>query len=351
MPRKKSAKRRAEEAAADGPVILPDLEASEGSEVETTAGESEQAESTESSKTFRSGFVSILGRPNAGKSTLLNALLGTKVSIVADKPQTTRTTVQAVWNTPRGQVVFLDTPGIHKSDTLFNKRMMHAVRMALDERDLLLFVADATYEFSTEDSQALDLVRKAETPVWLLMNKVDRVSDKQQLLPRIEAYTKAFEFEQVFPISARQGEGLDKLKQALLERMPEGPQYFPPDFLTDQPERFLSGELIREKILLETRQEVPHSVAVLVEAFEEKKTLTRIAATIYVERDGQKAIIIGSKGSMLKAIGTAARLELEELLGRKVHLELFVKVRNNWRESPEFLNELDWRTVLENQAE
>lgn len=306
---------------------------------------------SEQKEGFRSGFVSILGRPNSGKSTLLNAILGTKVSIVADKPQTTRTTVQGVWTTGEGQIIFLDTPGIHKSDTLFNKRMMHQVRSAVDERDLLLYLADASVPLRDEERQALDLIRKAQTPAWLALNKVDRVEDKGKLLPLIESYKKEFEFEDYFPISALRGAGLEELKSALLKRMPQGPPYYPEDYITDQPERVLAAEVIREKILLETKQEVPHSVAVIVDAFEEKKTLTKIAATVYVERDGQKAIIIGSKGAMLKKIGTAARTELEQLLDRKIFLELFVKVRGDWRESPEFLNELDWRTVFQSPSE
>ncbi|MGH9632496.1 MAG: GTPase Era [Bryobacteraceae bacterium] len=304
----------------------------------------------EAAAKFVSGFVSILGRPNSGKSTLLNTLIGTKLAIVADKPQTTRTSVQGVWNTPGAQVVFLDTPGIHRSDTLFNRRMMSEVRSALDERDLLLYLADATRKFEESDSQALDLVRKSNTPTFLLMNKIDRLRDKTSLLPLIEKYKEGLEFDEYLPVSALTGEGLEELRTAVLNRLPEGPAFFPPDFVTDQPERFIAAELIREKILRETRQEVPHSVAVLIEAFEEKKTLTRIAATIYVEREGQKAIIIGLKGAMLRRIGTLAREEMEQLLGRKIFLELYVKVRENWRESPEFLSQLDWRTMTDRTA-
>lgn len=291
----------------------------------------------------KSGFVSILGRPNAGKSTLLNALLGTKLAIVADKPQTTRTVVQGVLTTPGAQVVFLDTPGIHKSDTLFNKRMMSEVRSATGERDLLLYVCDATHKIRREDEHALDLIARAETPAFLVLNKIDRVEDKRNLLPTITEYQGRFAFEEYLPVSALTGEGVEHLQQEIVKRLPEGPAYYPADYITDQPERFMAAELIREKILIETRQEVPHSVAVLVDLFEEKSNLTHIAATIYVEREGQKAIIIGSRGAMLKTVGTAARQEIETLLGRKVFLELFVKVRSDWRESPDFLNTLDWR--------
>ncbi|MFN3324578.1 MAG: GTPase Era [Bryobacteraceae bacterium] len=302
-------------------------------------------DSPEQNPNHRSGFVSIVGRPNAGKSTLLNALLGTKLAIVADKPQTTRTTIQGVLTLPEAQVVFLDTPGIHKSNSVFNKRMMDTLRPAVADRDLLLFIVDATEPVTQEDEQAVDLIRKAECPVFLLANKIDRLKDKAQLLPVLDRYRELYDFAEYVPISAMTGEGLDELRRLVMERLPEGPAYFPPDHLTDQPERFLAAELIREKILHETRQEVPHSVAVLIDKWEETPRITRISATIYVERPGQKAIVIGSKGAMLKKIGTAARLEMESVFDRRIFLELFVKVRPNWRESTEFLNELDWRSM------
>jgi GTP-binding protein Era len=294
---------------------------------------------------FRSGFVSILGRPNSGKSTLLNALLGTKLSIVAPKPQTTRTTVQGVLNLPEAQVVFLDTPGIHKSDTLINKRMMRTIRGAVEDRDVLLYVADATQAPRNEDAEAIALVKKSESPTFLVLNKIDRVADKRNLLVRIEQYKAIHEFAEYIPISALKGEGLDDLKGSIVARLPEGDPFFPPDYVTDQPERFLVAELVREKILTLTQQEVPHSVAVLIEKWQETPKLLRIFATVYVERPGQKAIIIGAGGSLLKKAGTAARVEAEALLGRKIHLELFVKVRERWREDPQFLNEIDWRSM------
>jgi GTPase len=296
-------------------------------------------------KKLVSGFVSIIGRPNAGKSTLINALVGSKVAIVADKPQTTRTAVQGVWNGPGAQVVFLDTPGIHRSDTLFNRRMMQEVRAALEERDLLLYLADATRGVGEEDAKAIDMVRKASTPSLLVLTKVDLVPDKRMLLPRIESYRNTYSFEDYIPVSAVSGEGLDVLMKEVVKRMPEGPAYFPPDQITDQPERFLAAEMIREKILLETKQEVPHSIAVIIDNWEEGKKLTRISATIFVERPGQKAIVIGSKGAGLKRIGTLARQDIEQMLGRQIFLELFVRVRENWRQSPEFLSQLDWRTM------
>ena len=226
-------------------------------------------------KRLVSGFVSIIGRPNAGKSTLMNALVGSKMAIVADKPQTTRTAVQGVWNAPGAQIVFLDTPGIHRSDTLFNRRMMQEVRAALDERDLLLYLADATRGVGEEDAKAIDMVRKASTPSILVLTKIDLVQDKRMLLPRIEKYRETYPFEDYIPISAVTGEGLDVLTKEVVKRMPEGPAYFPPDQITDQPEKFLAAEMIREKILVATEQEVPHSVAVLIDHWEEGKKLTR----------------------------------------------------------------------------
>jgi GTP-binding protein Era len=298
-----------------------------------------------------SGFVSIVGRPNAGKSTLLNSITGAKLAIVTDKPQTTRTSVQGIYTTDNAQVIFLDTPGIHKSDTLFNRRMMVEVRAALEQRDLLIYLADATRRFTDEDAQALDMIRKSGTPAFLVLNKIDRVKEKHRLLPLIERYKSAFEFEEYIPVSALTGEGIDELLEAVIARLPEGPAYYSADEMTDQPERFLAAELVREKVLMETRQEVPHSVAVMVDNWEDEPPgLTRIAMTIYVERQGQKGIVIGRQGTMLKKIGMLARLEIEEMLGRKVFLELFVKVRENWRESPEFLAQLDWRGAIGNRG-
>jgi len=295
----------------------------------------------------RSGFVSILGRPNAGKSTLLNALLGRKLAIVADKPQTTRTLVQGVLTTPGTQIVFLDTPGIHKPDSLLNRRMMEHVREALDQRDLLLYLADATRRPGEEDRRALDMVRRAETPVILVLTKTDLVRDKGRVLPLIEEYKKLHEFADYVPLSALKSDGIDILVRAVVERLPEGPEYFPPDHVTDQPERFLAAELIREKAVRETHEEVPHSVLVTVDAWEEEGRLTRIYATIRVERDGQKGILIGARGAMLKKIGTLAREEMEALFGRRIYLDLHVRVQPGWREKSAFLDVLDWRKMAE----
>jgi GTP-binding protein Era len=295
---------------------------------------------------IKSGFVSILGRPNAGKSTLLNALVGTKLAIVTNKPQTTRTLIQGVLTQPGAQIVFVDTPGIHKADSALNQRLMHAVREALDQRDLLLYLADAKRKPGLEDRRAVDMVKKTGTPAVLVLNKTDVVKDKSSLLPLIERYRELHEFADYVPISALTGHGLDVLRKVIVEHLPEGPAYFPESHLTDQPERFLAQELVREKILEATREEVPHSVTVLVDAWEQEPgRLTRIYATIYVERPGQKAIIIGAKAAMLKQIGTLARGELESLVGTRVYLDLRVKVQPNWRENPSFLKTLDWRTM------
>lgn len=291
----------------------------------------------------RSGFVSILGRPNAGKSTLLNAFVGQKVSIVADKPQTTRTTIQGVMTTDEAQVVFIDTPGIHKSDSAINKRMMDAVRGSLEERDLLLYVVDATVGTSEEDQRAISILRKDGPPVIAVFNKIDALRNRRDLLPVLETYGGWFGFAEFMPVSAAKGDGMEELARQIVSRLPEGPEYFPPDHVTDQPARFLAAELIREKILLATRQEVPHATQVVIDQWEETPRLIRIYATIVVERDGQKAIVIGSKGAMLKTIGTLAREEMEALFDTRFYLELHVKVEADWRRKPAFLKTLDWR--------
>lgn len=291
------------------------------------------------------GFVSLAGRPNAGKSTLLNALIGEKVAITAPQPQTTRTSFQGVLTTPEAQVVFVDTPGIHQSDTLFNKRMMETVRAALAERDVVLFLADASKPVSEEDERAVSAIPKMAKAI-LAPNKIDRVRDKRLLLPFVERYMIWFPFAEVIPVSARTGAGLADLKRVLIEQLPEGPALFPEDYVTDQPMRFLAAEIIRERILYAVKQEVPHAAAVLIEKWEESPPLVKIAATIYVERPGQKAILIGRGGQVLKRIGTEARLGIEKLTGTKVFLSLFVKVKPKWREDPSFLNTVDWRSMI-----
>jgi len=292
----------------------------------------------------RAGFVGIAGRPNAGKSTLLNALIGEKLAIVAPQPQTTRTSIQGVLTVPGAQIVFTDTPGIHKSDTPLNKRMMDTVRSAIQDRDLVIFVADATRPPREEDEHALSALGQRVTAV-LALNKIDRIPDKRELLPALQRYMELFPFVEAVPVSARRGDGLDELKRIILEHLPEGPAPFPDDYLTDQPMRFLAGEIVRERILRSLREEVPHAAAILIDTWEETPRLAKIAATIYVERQGQKAILIGNKGQMLKKIGTEAREELEVRLERKVFLSLFVKVKPKWRDDPEFLKAIDWRAM------
>ncbi len=358
---------------------------------------------------LRSGFVSIIGRPNAGKSTLLNALLGQKLAIVTHKPQTTRTRIVGVLEVPiekkakgvaghpAAQVVLVDTPGVHKPETQLDRRMMQEVHDALESRDLVLFIVDATHRLprvekpaavregeetsetaakatatgkrftaskramsAKEDDFALSLVRKLECPVILVLNKIDAVK-KEELLPLIAHWSGLHTFEDVVPISARKGEGLELLLEKVVGQLKEGQRYFPRDQVTDQPERFLVAELIREKILLLTGEEVPYSSAVVVERWEDPAStkpmrdgrlpVTKIAAAIIVERTGQKAILIGKGGEMLKRIGTSARKDIEGLLGTRVFLELFVKVQEEWRSSRGFVEDLDWRRQLEQIAE
>ena len=300
---------------------------------------------------FRSGFVSIIGRPNAGKSTLLNALVGEKVAIVTHKPQTTRHRIQGYVNVkggkgrPPGQIVLIDTPGVHKPDSPLGSRMMREVNAALEERDVVLLIVDAMQPFGKGDQFVLELLRSVKSPVILLLNKID-VIEKPKLLEIIDRYSKLRDFAEIIPISATKRKGLDELIDAVIKRLSEGPRYFEKDQITDQPERALVAEMIRERVLIETGQEVPYATAVKIEQFEEGAKLTRIAAAIYCEREGQKAILIGKGGTMLKRIGTSARKQIERLLGTKVFLELFVKVRENWRSSEAALDDLDWRNQV-----
>ncbi|HEY0263238.1 MAG TPA: GTPase Era [Granulicella sp.] len=339
---------------------------------------------------FRSGFVSIIGRPNAGKSTLLNALLGEKIAIVTHKPQTTRTRIHGVLEVPlkkktkgepghpAAQVVLVDTPGVHKPETQLDRRMMQEVHDALEARDVVLFIVDVTHRLpkeetalkpftksrvelsKAEDEFALSLIKGLECPVILVLNKMDAIA-KTELLPLIGHWSALYPFADVIPISARKKENLELLIEKVVGQLHEGQRYFPKHQLTDQPERFLVAELIREKILLLTGEEVPYATAVVVERFEEpedtgkkkagaKLPVTKIAAAIYCERTGQKAILIGKQGTMLKQIGTAARKDIESLLGTRVFLELFVKVQEEWRSSRGFVEDLDWRRQLEELA-
>ena len=290
----------------------------------------------------KSGFVAIVGRPNAGKSTLINALVGMKVSIVTAVPQTTRNRILGIANRPGAQIVFMDTPGIHKPLSRLNRQMMEYVRQALQERDLALLVVDAAEKFGHGDEFALELLRQYSPPTILALNKIDAIH-KPRLLPLIDRYSKLYDFAEIIPVSAKSGEGLDELMQEVIKRLPEGPEYFPPDSYTDQPERFLAGEIIREKIINHTRQEMPYVTAVLIDRFEETPTLTRISATVVVEKESQKPIVIGAGGERLKQIGTEARLELERLLPPKVFLEVHVKVEPQWRDNRAVVAELDYR--------
>jgi GTP-binding protein Era len=284
----------------------------------------------------------------------MNALIGTKLAIVADKPQTTRTIIQGVLTLPESQVVFLDTPGIHEPKTLLHKRMIEKIREALEGRDLILFLAEATHPPAVADEQAISWVKDVRTPVILVLNKIDLLDNKASMLPVMEQYASRHDWVEMIPVSGLTGDGLDILRKAIVDRLPEGPPLYPPDYLTSHPERFLVAELIREKILHLTREEVPHSVAVIIDSWAEEprkdgSTLTRILATIHVERDGQKSIIIGQKGSMLKQIGMQARLEIEPLLNRKIYLELFVRVTPDWRMKSQFLHELDQSSVASSE--
>jgi GTPase len=294
---------------------------------------------------MKSGFVSILGRPNAGKSTLLNALLGQKLAIVTSKPQTTRTSIQGVVTTDKYQIVFVDTPGIHRSNTLMNKRMMDTVR-ASASADVVLFLIDVLEPLSEQDAQAIDLVKKLEAPAIAVLNKVDKLHDKPKLLAIIEQLQALHSFAEFIPISAMKGTGIDSLLKEIVKRLPKGEAMYPEDHLTDQPSRFLAAEILREKILHHTQQEVPHAVAVLVDTWVETPKLLKIAATIYVEKPGQKAILIGAGGAGLKKIGTLARFEMEKTFERKIFLQTFVKVKPNWRQDPEFLASIDWRSMM-----
>ncbi|MGO8793191.1 MAG: GTPase Era [Candidatus Sulfotelmatobacter sp.] len=303
---------------------------------------------------FRSGFVCILGRPNAGKSTLLNALVGEKLAIISPKPQTTRNRIQGIVNLPKAkgrdaaQIVLMDTPGVHKPDSSLGRKMMVEVREALEGCDLILLLMDATRKRDPRDEFAIQMLQHSPTKVCLILNKVDLLKGgKAKLLPLIEEYKKLHPFYAIIPISALKRDGLEILLKEVVAALPAGPPLFPEDQVTDQPLRFMAGEIVRERVLVETEEELPYATTVIVDNFEEGARLTRISATIYCEREGQKGILIGKKGEMLKRIGTSARLQLERLIGTKVFLELFVKVEPNWRQSRGFVEELDWRRQLE----
>jgi len=294
--------------------------------------------------------VAIVGRPNAGKSTLLNRFVGQKVAIVTSKPQTTRNRIQGIVTQPQGQVVFIDTPGVHEADSVLNRQMMREVAAALEGIDVLLLMVDAIRALPHEDALLLEKAKRFEGKTILALNKIDRIP-KPKLLPLMDAFSKAFPFAALMPISALRGDGCEELLEEVFKNLPEGEPFFPEDQITDQPERFLASEIIREKAIQLTYHEVPHALAVIVDKFEETPKILRIEVTMHVERDSQKKILIGHKGDMLKRIGTQARKELESLLGTKIYLGLFVKVVPNWRENSMQVRELNWHTQLEGLIE
>lgn len=295
---------------------------------------------------FRAGFAAIIGRPNAGKSTLLNQLVGQKIAIVTSKPQTTRNRIQGIVTQKRGQIVFIDTPGLHDADTALGRQMMHEIAAALEGIDVLILIVDASRVSPHTDFMLIEKAQRFAGKTILVLNKVDAVP-KPKLLPLIERFRKEFDFAAIVPLSARKGTGCSDLLDEIFRHLPEGQPYFPEDQVTDQPERFLAAEIVREKAIRVLHHELPYALAVFVDKFEETPRLVRIEATLNVERDTQKKILIGHKGAMLKKIGTEARKELESLLNTKVFLGLFVKVAQDWRDNPQRVRELDWHFQLE----
>lgn len=289
---------------------------------------------------FKSGFIGIIGRPNAGKSTLFNAIVGDKISIITDKPQTTRNKITGIKNYPDAQLIFLDTPGMHKPKTPLNRAMVQTTREAIGSVDLLLMLVEANTNVHPHDLFLIESLAGIKVPVILAINKIDLI-EKKLLLPLIDKFRTLYNYCEIFPISALKGEGIEDLLNTVKEMLPEGPKYYPDDIQTDATERFIAAEFIREKITLFTKQEVPYSTAVEIDLFkeDEEKNLIRISATINVEKDSQKAIMIGKKGAMLKKIGTQARMDMEHLFGARVFLELFVKVRKEWTTSDKMLQE------------
>ncbi|MDN4607049.1 GTPase Era [Sporosarcina highlanderae] len=296
------------------------------------------------SNKLKSGFISIIGRPNVGKSTFLNRVVGQKIAIMSDKPQTTRNKVQGVVTTDESQLIFIDTPGIHKPKHKLGDFMVKSARNTLKEVDVIMFMVNANEPIGGGDRFIIDLLENTKTPVFLIINKIDLVHP-DDLLATITSYTEVYDFAEVVPLSALNGNNVERLMETLTKYLPEGPKYYPDDQVTDHPERFIISELIREKVLHLTREEIPHSVAVVIEKIErdEARGLVDVAATIIVERDSQKGIVIGKKGSLLKEIGTKARHDIEMLLGSKVFLELWVKVQKDWRNKSGQLREFGFR--------
>jgi len=292
---------------------------------------------------YKSGFVAIVWRPNVGKSTFLNRVIGQKIAIMSNTAQTTRNKIQGIYTTDESQIVFIDTPGVHKPKSKLGDYMVQSAMSALNEVDAVLFMVNAAEKRGAGDNFIIDRLKNVKAPIYLLINKIDQVKP-DDLLPVMEQYQKALPWKAVYPISALEGNNVDELLTGLVDQMPNGPQYYPADQVTDHPERFVVSELIREKIFMLTREEVPHSVAVEIESMKQKdEDHVRIEATIIVERPTQKGIMIGKGGSMLKKIGTMARQDIEHLLGSKVYLELWVKVQPNWRDKASLLKSYGYR--------
>lgn len=298
--------------------------------------------SDEKSKDFRSGYVSIIGRPNVGKSTLLNSILGEKIAIVTPKPQTTRNRIIGIKTLQDAQIIFIDTPGIHRPKHRLGETMVRTAMEALNEVDVILFMVEP-HEPEKGDKAIIELLKKVQSPVFLLINKVDSIK-KPELLPLIDQFKGLYPFKDIIPISALKQDGINLLIKKICEYLPHGPRYYPDDLITDKLERFMVSEIIREKVMEMTEEEVPHSVAVEVAEWNEREDgLVSISCNIYVEREGQKGIIIGKKGTMLKSIGSAARVDIEHLLDTKVFLELWVKVKKDWRNDEQLLKELGYK--------
>lgn len=290
---------------------------------------------------YKSGFVSIIGRTNVGKSTLMNNIVGEKIAIMSDKPQTTRNTIQAVYTDEEAQIVFLDTPGIHKPKNKLGEMMVKSAEDAFRNVDCIIFVVDDSKKIGKGDSMIIEELRKTKTPVFLVINKIDKLENKEELFELIQMYDEQGLFEEIIPTSALKGSNIDELVSVIKSKLSEGPKYFPDNMITDQPERILVSELIREKILLYTNDEVPHGVAVSIEKMKKRKDrdMIDISAVIYCERDSHKGIIIGKGGRKLKGVGKSAREEIEFLLGSQVNLQLWVKVKENWRNLPNYIND------------
>lgn len=294
-----------------------------------------------SSSEFRSGYVALVGRPNAGKSTLLNRLVGEKIAAVSNKPQTTRHRITGIVTRDTGQIVFVDTPGVHKPGYLLNRRMMAAVHDAILSVDVIVLMRDASVSTGNGDRFVLDLVKKSEKPAILVLNKIDKIKDKNKLLPLIEEYSKEFDFKAIIPVSALKGSEIEMLLTEIIKNLPEGEKIFDEDEMTDQSMRTIAAEMVREKILASTGEEIPYVTAVVTEMFDETDPeLPKIFCAIYVEKPSQKKIIIGKGGARIRDVGTAARADIEKLLGKKVFLKLFVKVVEDWRNQERHLDEL-----------